>query len=153
MLPFFCFLLPNVVLGVVALGIKLERVLGVEVALGVGVVPGALLVVDGAFGALLPVDVVPSALLLVDGVVETLLLVDGVVGTLLLVDGVDGALTLVGVVPGSLLLVETVAVVVVLAVRGAEEPVLDECDVDVVDGSRTAHPRPSNGGRRVDGLG
>ena len=140
---FFCFLLHTVVLGVVALGIKLEPVLGVEVALGVGVVPGALLVVDGACGALLPVDVVPSALLLVDGVV----------GTLLLVDGVVGALTLVGVVPGSLLLVETVAVVVVLAVRGAEEPVLDECDVDVVDGSRTAHPRPSNGGRRVDGLG
>ena len=40
---FFCFLLPTVVLGVVALGIKLEPVLGVEVALGVGVVPGALL--------------------------------------------------------------------------------------------------------------
>ena len=32
---FFCFLLPNVVLGVVALGIKREPVLGVEVALGV----------------------------------------------------------------------------------------------------------------------
>ena len=142
---FFCFLLPTVVLGVVALGIKLEPVLGVEVALGVGVIPGALLVVDGAFGALLPVDVVPSA--------PDLLLVDGVAGTLLLADGVVGALTLVGVVPGSLLLVETVAVVVVLAVRGAEEPVLDECDVDVVGGSRTAHPRPSNGGRRVDGLG
>ena len=120
---FFCFLLPNVVLGVVALGIKREPVLGVEVALGVGVVPGALLVVGG------------------------------VVGTLLLVDGVVGALTLVGVVPDALLLVETVAVVVVLAVRGAKEPVLDECDVDVVDGSCTAHPRPSNGGRRVDGLG
>ena len=91
---FFCFLLPTVVLGVVALGIKLEPVLGVEVALGVGVVPGALLVVGGLAGGLLPVDVVPSALLLVDGVV----------GTLLLVDGVVGALTLVGVVPGSLLL-------------------------------------------------
>ena len=140
---FFCFLLPTVVLGVVALGIKLEPFLGVEAALGVSVVPGALLVVDGAFGALLPVDIVPSALLLVDGVV----------GTLLLVDGVVGALTLVGVVPGALLLLETVAVVAVLAVRGAGEPVLDECDVDVVDGSRTAHPRPSNGGRRVDGLG
>ena len=124
---FFSFLLPNVVLGVVALGIKLEPVLGVEVALGVGVVPGALLVVGGVAGGLLLVDVVPSALLLVDGVV--------------------------GAVPGALLLVETVAPVVVLAVRGAEEPVLDECDVDVVDGSRTAHPRPSNGGRRVDGLG
>ena len=48
---------------------------------------------------------------------------------------------------------ETIAAVVVLEVRGAEEPVLDECDVDVVDGSRTAHPRPSNGGRRVDELG
>ena len=86
---FFCFLIPNVVLGVVALGIKLEPVLGVEVALGVGVVPGALLVVDGVVGALLPVSVVPSALLLVVGVV----------GTLLLVDGVVGALMLVGVVP------------------------------------------------------
>ena len=137
---FFCFLLHTVVLGVVALGIKLEPVLGVEVALGVGVVPGALLVVDGACGALLPVDVVPSALLLVDGVV----------GTLLLVDGVAGALMLVGVVPGALLLVETVAAVVVLAVRGAEKPVLDECDVD---GSRTARPRSSNDGRRVDELG
>ena len=73
---FFCFLLPTVVLGVVALGIKLEPVLGVEVALGVGVVPGALLVVGGLAGGLLPVDVVPSALLLVDGVVGTLLLVD-----------------------------------------------------------------------------
>ena len=124
---FFSILLPNVVLGVVALGIKLEPVLGVEVALGVGVVPGALLVVGGVAGGLLLVDVVPSALLRVDGVV--------------------------GAVPGALLLVETVAPVVVLAVRGAEEPVLDECDVDVVDGSRTAHPRPSNGGRRVDGLG
>ena len=96
---FLCFLLPNVVLGVVAVGIKLEPVLGVEVAFGVGVVPGALLVVDGVVGALLPVDVVPSALLLVDGVV----------GTLLLVGGVVGALMLVGVVPGALLLVETVA--------------------------------------------
>ena len=38
---FFSFLLPNVVLGVVTLGTKLEPVLGVEVALGVGVVPGA----------------------------------------------------------------------------------------------------------------
>ena len=74
LLSFFVFLLPTVVLGVVALGIKLEPVLGVEVALGVGVVPGALLVVDGAFGALLPVDVVPSALLLVDCAVGTLLL-------------------------------------------------------------------------------
>ena len=95
---FFCFLLPTVVLGVVALGIKLEPVLGVEVALGVGVVPGALLVVDGVVDALLPVDVVPSALLLVGGVV----------GTLLLVDGVVGALMLVGAAPGALLLVETV---------------------------------------------
>ena len=111
LLPFFfCFLLPNVVLGVVALGIKREPVLGVEVALGVGVVPGSLLVVDGGVGAVM----------------------------------------LVGVVPGALLLVETVAAVVVLAVRGAEKPVLDECDVD---GSRTAHPRPSNDGRRVDELG
>ena len=134
---FFSFLLPNVVLGVVTLGTKLEPVLGVEVALGVGVVPGALLVVGGLAGGLLPVDVVPSALLLVDGVVGTLLLVDGVVGA----------------VPGALLLVETVAPVVVLGVRGAEEPVLEECDVDVVDGSRTAHPRPSNGGRRVEELG
>ena len=91
---FFCFLLPTVVLGVVALGIKLEPVLGVEVALGVGVVPGALLVVDGAFGALLPVDVVPSALLLVDGAVGTLCLVDGVVDALTLVDVVPGALLL-----------------------------------------------------------
>ena len=127
----------------VALGIKLEPVLGVEVALGVGVVPGSLLVVDGGVGALMPVGVVPSALLLVDDIV----------GTLLLVDGVVGALMLVGVVPGALLLVETVAAVVVLAVRGAEKPVLDECDVDGVDGSRTAHPRPSNDGRRVDELG
>ena len=111
---FFSFLLPNVVLGVVTLGTKLEPVLGVEVALGVGVVPGALLVVGGLAGGLLPVDVVPSALLLVDGVVGTLLLVDGVVGA----------------VPGALLLVETVAPVVVLGVRGAEEPVLEECDVD-----------------------
>ena len=63
---FFSFLLPNVVLGVVTLGTKLEPVLGVEVALGVGVVPGALLVVGGLAGGLLPVDVVPSALLLVD---------------------------------------------------------------------------------------
>ena len=110
LLPFFCFLLPNVVLGVVALGIKREAVLGVEVALGVGVVRGSLLVVDGGVGAVM----------------------------------------LVGVVPGALLLVETVAAVVVLAVRGAEKPVLDECDVD---GSRTAHPRPSNDGRRVDELG
>ena len=110
LLPFFCFLLPNVVMGVVARGIKLEPVLGVKVALRVGVVPGALLVVDGVVGALMPV----------------------------------------GVVPGALLLVETVAAVVVLAVRGAEKPVLDECDVD---GSRTAHPRPSNDGRRVDELG
>ena len=140
LLPFFCFLLPNVVMGVVARGIKLEPVLGVKVALRVGVVPGALLVVDGVVGALMPVGVVPSALLLVDGVV----------GTLLLVDGVAGALMLVGVVPGALLLVETVAAVVVLAVRGAEKPVLDECDVD---GSRTAHPRASNDGRRVDQLG
>ena len=140
LLPFFCFLLPNVVKGVVARGIKLEPVLGVEVALGVGVVPGALLVVDGVVDALMPVGVVPS----------TLLLVDGVVGTLLLVDGVAGALMLVGVVPGALLLVKTVAAVVVLAVRGAEKPVLDECDVD---GSRTAHPRASNDGRRVDELG
>ena len=62
----------------------------------------------------MPVGVVPSALLLVDGVV----------GTLLLVDGVAGALMLVGVVPGALLLVETVAAVVVLAVRGAEKPSL-----------------------------
>ena len=104
----------------VALGIKLEPVLGVEVALGVGVVPGSLLVVDGGVGALMPVGVVPSALLLVDGIV----------GTLLLVDGVVGALMLLGVVPGALLLVETVAAVVVLAVRGAEKPVLNECDVD-----------------------
>ena len=110
LLQFFCFLLPNVVLGVVALGIKREAVLGVEVALGVGVVPGSLLVVDGGVGAVM----------------------------------------LVGVDPGALLLVETVAAVVVLAVRGAEKPVLDECDVD---GSRTAHPRPSNDGRRVDELG
>ena len=117
-------------MGVVARGIKLEPVLGVKVALRVGVVPGALLVVDGVVGALMPVGVVPSALLLVDGVA--------------------GALMLVGVVPGALLLVETVAAVVVLAVRGAEKPVLDECDVD---GSRTAHPRPSNDGRRVDELG
>lgn len=72
---FFSFLLPNVVLGVVTLGTKLEPVLGVEVALGVGIVPGALLVVGGLAGGLLPVDVVPSALLLVDGVVGTLLLV------------------------------------------------------------------------------
>ena len=107
---FFCFLLPNVVLGVVALGIKREPVLGVEVALGVGVVPGSLLEVNGGVGAVM----------------------------------------LVGVVPGALLLVETVAAVVVLAVRGAEKPVLDECDVD---GSRTAHPRASNDGRRVDELG
>ena len=83
---FFCFLLPNVVLGVVALGIKREPVLGVEVALGVGVVPGSLLVVDGGVGAVM----------------------------------------LVGVVPGALLLVETVAAVVVVAVRGAEKPVRDE---------------------------
>ena len=69
LLPFFCFLLRNVVLGVVALGIKLEPVLGVEVALGVGVVPGSLLVVDGVVGALMPVGVVPSALLPVDAVV------------------------------------------------------------------------------------
>ena len=110
LLPFFCCLLPNVVLGVVALGIKREAVLGVEVALGVGVVPGSLLVVDGGVGAVM----------------------------------------LVGVVPGALLLVETVAAVVVLAVRGAEKPVLDECDVDE---SRTAHPRASNDGRRVDQLG
>ena len=130
LLPFFCFLLPNVVMGVVARGIKLEPVLGVKVALRVGVVPGALLVVDGVVDALMPVGVVPSALLLVDGVA--------------------GALMLVGVVPGALLLVETVAAVVVLAVRGAEKPVLDECDVD---GSRTAHPRASNDGRRVDQLG
>ena len=127
-------------MGVVARGIKLEPVLGVKVALRVGVVPGALLVVDGVVGALMPVGVVPSALLLVDGVV----------GTLLLVDGVAGALMLVDVVPGALLLVETVATVVVLAVRGAEKPVFDECDVD---GSRTAHPRASNDGRRVDQLG
>ena len=133
LLPFFCFLLPNVVMGVVARGIKLEPVLGVKVALRVGVVPGALLVVDGVVDALMPVGVVPSALLLVDGVA--------------------GALMLVGVVPGALLLVETVAAVVVLAVRGAEKPVLDECDVDGVNGSRTAHPRPSNDGRRVDELG
>ena len=113
LLPFFCFLLPNVVMGVVARGIKLEPVLGVKVALRVGVVPGALL----------------------------------------LVDGVAGALMLVGVVPGALLLVETVAAVVVLAVRGAEKPVLDECDVEGVNGSRIAHPRPSNDGRRVDELG
>ena len=104
----------------VAIGIKLEPVLGVEVALGVGVVPGSLLVVDGGIGPLMPVGVVPSALLLVDGIV----------GTLLLVDGVVGALMLVGVVPGALLLVETVAAVVVLAVRAAEKPVLNECDVD-----------------------
>ena len=97
----------------------------------------SLLVVDGGVGALMLVGVVPSALLLVDGVVGTLLLVDGVVGA----------------VPGALLLVETVAPVVVLGVRGAEEPVPEECDVDVVDGSRTAHPRPSNGGRRVEELG
>ena len=51
------------------------------------------------------------------------------------------------------MILTTVAAVVVLAVRGAKEPVLDECDVDVVDGSLTAHPRPSNGGRRVDELG
>ena len=100
----------------------------------------SLLVVDGGVGALMLVGVVPSALLLVDDIV----------GTLLLVDGVVGALMLVGVVPGALLLVETVAAVVVLAVRGAEKPVLDECDVD---GSRTAHPRASNDGRRVDQLG
>ena len=80
LLPFFCFLLPNVVMGVVARGIKLEPVLGVKVALRVGVVPGALLVVDGVVGALMPVGVVPSALLLVDGVVGTVLLVDGVAG-------------------------------------------------------------------------
>ena len=37
--------------------------------LGVGVVPGSLLVVDGGVGALMPVGVVPSALLLMDDIV------------------------------------------------------------------------------------
>ena len=90
-------------------------------------------VVDGCVGALLLVGVVFGALMLVGVVVGVLLQVDGVVG--------------------ALLLVASVAAVVVLTVRGEEKPGLVWLGGDVVDGSLTAHPRPSNGGLLAYELG